>query len=318
MVGTQDDFWGVSSSSLVGRTAGRSTPNQGQKQGYSKAGKTKKGKGKGEIYQKADPEDFWGGGKVTSVTLSSIPPSAVATVGQPPLSAPPAVTSPPTPAPSAAPARQQKAKKAPPTSRPARKTSSSSLKGKDGGAQRPPASKPKSSAATVPSSAIRAPPQKEQKWSGITCTCMATRHALVTNCTSCGKIACEAEGGYQCSFCLSDLPVTGREPRGSGSGSGSTDQRQPQSAALEAALARKEKLLLFDRTSAARTRVLDDHGDHVTSHNWLSRADRARAEAEEAARRELQAARRRMVKVSLDILGRNVFEADPNPGGGEG
>ncbi|CAM9329989.1 unnamed protein product [Hapterophycus canaliculatus] len=148
---------------------------------------------------------------------------------------------------------------------------------------------------------------------------MGKTHDVVTNCTSCGKIACVREGGFGCSFCLSALPSTGREPRriggsSGGGGGGGTVQGgggEPQSAALKEALERKDRLLLFDRTSASRTRVLDDQGDYFTSHNWLSQGEREKGEADEKARRDDAASRRgarRQVKMSIDIMGRRVVE----------
>lgn len=80
---------------------------------------------------------------------------------------------------------------------------------------------------------------------------------------------------------------------------------------MKEALERKDKLLLFDRTSASRTRVLDDQGDYFTSHNWLSQRERETGEAEEKARRDEAAKRsgaRREVKLSIDIMGRRVVE----------
>ncbi|CAM9220636.1 unnamed protein product [Choristocarpus tenellus] len=200
------------------------------------------------------------------------------------------------------PTQSGKKKKAPSTTAPSH-ASTSGGKSKGGGTQQRPTVK---AASPQPSTKSQLPPQK---WSGVTCTCMAIRHSLITNCTTCGKIACEAEGGYECSFCRSPLPVTGREPTATNSYAGSAND-QPQSAALAKAVARKEKLLLFDRTSVARTRVLDDQGDHFSTYNWLSREERERAEANEVARKEEQLARRRKVTVSFDIMGRKVVEAD--------
>ncbi|CAM9758466.1 unnamed protein product, partial [Scytosiphon promiscuus] len=146
---------------------------------------------------------------------------------------------------------------------------------------------------------------------------MGKTHDVVINCTSCGKIACVKEGGFGCSFCGSALPSTGREPRRSTSGGGDSGGAvqaggaEPQSAALKEALERKDRLLLFDRTSASRTRVLDDQGDYFTSHNWLSQGEREKGEAEEKARRDEAASRRgarRQVKMSIDIMGRRVIE----------
>ena len=158
---------------------------------------------------------------------------------------------------------------------------------------------------------------------------MGKKHDAITNCTVCGKIACVEEGGFGCSFCGSVLPVTGREPRRSGESKrgdseGSTvagvEAVDPtQSAALKEALARKDRLLLFDRTSASRTRVLDDQGDYFTSHNWLSREEREEGEAKEKVHRDEAAQRRgarRQVKLSIDIMGRRVIETK-EPGDGQ-
>lgn len=163
-----------------------------------------------------------------------------------------------------------------------------------------------------------------QQWSGVSCQCMGKTHDIVTNCTSCGKIACVVEGGFGCSFCPAALPRTGREPKsqsgGDNKGGGASESASesasggggaPPSAALKEALERKDKLLLFDRTSASRTRVLDDQGDYFTSHNWLSQREREKGEAEEKARRDEAAQRsgaRREVKLSIDIMGRRVVE----------
>lgn len=178
----------------------------------------------------------------------------------------------------------------------------------------------------------KSPEEKDQAatWSGVTCLCMGKKHDVITNCTTCGKIACVREGGFGCSFCASALPVTGSEPRRSGESKTIIGEEEEladaaQSDALKEALARKDRLLLFDRTSALRTRVLDDQGDYFTSHNWLSREEREKAEADEKARQDDSAQRRgarRQVKLSIDIMGRRVIEAkdgeEPMPGHVEG
>ena len=81
---------------------------------------------------------------------------------------------------------------------------------------------------------------------------MGKTHDIITNCTTCGKIACVVEGGFGCSFCLAALPRTGREPKsqsggdgkGEGASGGASGGAAP-SAALKEALERKDKLLLF-------------------------------------------------------------------------
>lgn len=188
----------------------------------------------------------------------------------------------------------------------------------------PPSTAASAGGTTKPVPIVAAHPDPE--WSGVTCLCMGKTHDVITNCTACGKIACVKEGGFGCSFCGSKLPSTGREPRkqtnnsgagagarGGSSGGGADGHARPppQSAALKEALERKDRLLLFDRTSALRTTVLDDQGDYFTSHNWLSQGEREKGEAEEKARRDDAASKRgarRQVKMSIDIMGRRVIE----------
>ncbi len=71
----------------------------------------------------------------------------------------------------------------------------------------------------------------------------AATHELITNCINCGKIICALEGGGACAFCGFD---TGKK-------------RKPLSekveAGLEHATKQKDQLVLFDRTSAQRTKV---------------------------------------------------------------
>lgn len=348
-----DDFWGGGGGGGGGsanRGAAGSAParsgrgGQGKQDGKQQQQQQQQSqKATGTVYQKAAAEDFWGGGtksgRSTSATKSA------------PASAPPSAALP-----------NQAVRNPPPAAALASTNIGSKGKGKKGGGKLPaskpkatatavaannkrptqpppppPTTKPSVNSVTkgggkvgagFPSGGggaaggVASKPEKAPEWSGVTCQCMGTKHDLVTNCTTCGKIACVVEGGFGCSFCGSTLPATGREPRrGSANGSGSGPIKSTaeeegnggglQSAALKEALARKDKLLLFDRTSASRTRVLDDQGDYFTSHNWLSQKERAEGEAEEKSRRDDAAERRgarREVKLSMDIMGRRVVE----------
>lgn len=335
-----DDFWGGggggggsatrgaagSAPALSGRGGGQGRQDGKQQQKSHKA--------KGKVYQKAAAEDFWGGGTASgrSTPANSAPASAPAA---PPSTVPTASAVGSTKIDS-----KGKSKKGGGGKLPASKPIATAVAATKRPAQPPLATKPTSVTkggskvgggfpsgggaagfTTKPAAALTAAADSTPtEWPRVTCQCMGTKHDLVTNCTTCGKIACVIEGGLGCSFCGSALPVTGREPRhGSTGGNGSETIRSTerdgsfQSAALKEALARKDKLLLFDRTSASRTRVLDDQGDYFTSHNWLSQKEREKGEAEEKSRRDDAAERRgarRQVKLSIDIMGRRVVETE--------
>lgn len=300
----------------------------------------------GKLYQKAAAEDFWGGGttpaktdrsgakgqpKSTSrsqrssvrspslsasggktATMPSGRSQAESKIGDKPTRAEPKPEAPRKPR-----LAQGDARGVPAATGKARGKADKQNEGPKPKATRGPVAKGAAPTVTAaPAARTASKDEVNPGWSGRTCLCMAKKHDLVTNCTACGKIACVVEGGYGCSFCGSSLPVTGREPHKAtipGSPPSSTgEDLDAESPALKEALARKERLLLFDRTSASRTRVLDDQGDYFTSHNWLSQKEREKAAEQERLHREEAAQRRgarRQVKVSIDIMGRKVVEA---------
>lgn len=321
-----DDFWANGGGGLA--VGACSVPRKSQQ----------KGRVVGKVYQKGDAEDFWGGSSTAAASVKSrSPPHSTATDAS-------AAASLPTQISKAEHAGSQNVKKD------STQGSDLALKPKSNRSNQASAHrKPKGTVLkTLPATESRrgsglsksktqieaplrsspspAPTDPALGWSGVTCLCMATKHALITNCTTCGKIACAAEGGYGCSFCGAALPVTGREPRRAdvketGAGAAVSDTAGAESSSLQEALARKDRLLLFDRTSASRTRVLDDQGDYFASHNWLSRQEREQAEADERALREKadeHRGARRPVKMSIDIMGRRVVETQQQESVDEG
>lgn len=339
-----DDFWGGAGGSGPTRAAGSAPALSGRGEKDRKAPPAGRGKGKGKMYQKSVvEEDFWGGGtksgRSASAKGTATPVPAPTPAGKPTpapvraaatstqnrqkgntkgggkLSA--AMTMPKPPAvPATAYLQPPAALTASKVSKPAGRNAG---QGKaTGGAPAGGAAGTSKQAAAV---AVAVAEPAPQQWSGVSCQCMGKTHDIITNCIACGKIACVVEGGFGCSFCAAALPRTGREPKsqsgGDNKGGGASASASasggaaPPSAALKEALERKDKLLLFDRTSASRTRVLDDQGDYFTSHNWLSQRERESVEAEEKARRDEAAQRsgaRREVKLSIDIMGRRVIK----------
>lgn len=81
---------------------------------------------------------------------------------------------------------------------------------------------------------------------------------------------------------------------------------------LDAALAHRDKLLHFQATSAARTRVLDDQADYFTdsTSSWLSPEERAAAAKAAAAREAERNSRSKGMRVALDFAGRSVVVRD--------
>lgn len=352
---TADDFWGAGgSSSQSARSSVARSREAGQ---LPKTTGQAKGKAKVQRYQKAAAEDFWGGGTTSGAarTVKTTASAAASTSSSRAVASSPAAPSATTRPPAAVVERGcavSSTSKSPATfsnsaiskakpNVPALGGSPADSKGSTGTAVGKKSKRQNKGVAagagvnkrggsgSAAAIAVAAKPAADGTdppgWSGVSCQCMGMKHDVITNCTLCGKIACVVEGGFGCSFCGSVLPVTGREPRGVGGGGSNIAQSEPngggvapQSAALKEALARKDKLLLFDRTSASRTRVLDDQGDYFTSHNWLSQKEREKGEAEEKARRDeaaLQRGARRQVKLSIDIMGRRVVEAQGGEGG---
>jgi len=76
-------------------------------------------------------------------------------------------------------------------------------------------------------------------------------------------------------------------------------------AALDAAVAHKNKLLEFDRTSAARTHVFDDQSDYFANATsvWLSDEERAAARVAAEERKRALTTRPREMAIALDVSG---------------
>ncbi|QDZ19187.1 zf-C2HC5 domain-containing protein [Chloropicon primus] len=147
------------------------------------------------------------------------------------------------------------------------------------------------------------------------CNCHATRHDLLANCLSCGRIVCTQEGEGPCLFCGA-LVVRDREARYA-----ALAERQRRSQVegggrarenMERAAGEKDRLVGYDRASAKQTAIIDDQSDffEIDSNIWLSQEEKAelkkREEEIEAQMREDE----RRVYITFDLLGRKVLSAD--------
>jgi hypothetical protein len=107
------------------------------------------------------------------------------------------------------------------------------------------------------------------------CFCQCTKHQLVNNCVTCGKIVCEAEGEGPCLFCgawvdretIYDVAGLGEESIG-------------LSLKYEQALLHRDKLIEFDVNAARRLGVIDERSDwyELSNNTWLNKDQRNYAE----------------------------------------
>jgi hypothetical protein len=153
-----------------------------------------------------------------------------------------------------------------------------------------------------------------------TCDCCARDHALMGNCVWCGRVLCERHAFTSCT-CGRALPAHMRssrlqEPPGrlSAGTHGGPAVPVPVAAPVDAeALARKERLLAYDRQAVARTRVFDDDGDYYSTIQteggaWLSVEEKDEAMRAFEAAKAASVANRRGMRISLgvDFAGRAV------------
>lgn len=146
------------------------------------------------------------------------------------------------------------------------------------------------------------------------CNCEASKHNLINNCMQCGRIVCEQEGSGPCLFC-GNLVCTEDELRTIESSSQSGDNlkkslmKQERPKGWEEALAMRNRLLDYDRTSEKRTTVIDDESDYFRANSvWLSDEERAKLKKIEEKMREKKHGSRLDQKITIDFTGRQVIE----------
>ncbi len=153
------------------------------------------------------------------------------------------------------------------------------------------------------------------------CECAAQKHKLISNCLNCGKIVCQQEGSGPCLFC-GNLVCTGEEQEILSRNSRTSEKlyrklmdkgKEVDMKGLEEAKALKDKLVGFDRTSARRTKVIDDQADYFSAESkWLSKQQRKEAQKKEDTMMDKKHQSRRDRKYVLDFAGREVREDKSN------
>lgn len=148
------------------------------------------------------------------------------------------------------------------------------------------------------------------------CSCQASKHKLINNCLSCGRIVCEQEGSGPCLFC-GKLVCTNEEQKVlklSGKKSEQllkTLQEKGGGESLKQALEQRDRLLEYDRNSEKRTKVIDDELDYFEENSvWHSDEQRLEFERLRKELHEQKHASRANRKVKIDFAGREVNEDD--------
>lgn len=146
------------------------------------------------------------------------------------------------------------------------------------------------------------------------CNCEASKHQLISNCIQCGRIVCEQEGSGPCLFC-GNLVCTEEEQRLIDSSSQNGENlkksllKQGRPKGWEEAVAMRNRLLDYDRSSEKRTTVIDDESDYFRTNSvWLSDEERAKLKKIEEKMKEKKHASRRDQKITIDFTGRQVVE----------
>uniref|UniRef100_A0A2P2I2W1 Activating signal cointegrator 1-like n=1 Tax=Hirondellea gigas TaxID=1518452 RepID=A0A2P2I2W1_9CRUS len=153
------------------------------------------------------------------------------------------------------------------------------------------------------------------------CECLASKHKLINNCLSCGRIVCEQEGSGPCFFC-GNMVQTKDEREGNVipvktvTEKSSSKSRQISvkdiAADIQRAVDHKNKLLEYDKTSEKRTKVLDDQSDYFDSNSkWVSKSDQEKLQAREA-ELKIKQYDRSTKNVTIDLLGRKIIVDEKN------
>lgn len=159
------------------------------------------------------------------------------------------------------------------------------------------------------------------------CECQAHKHALVSNCLECGRVVCSQEGSGPCIFCgalvcnKEEQEILARNSKKSEklrkklmgeahANSDASSGNKPNS--IDRAIAHKDKLIEYDKTSVRRTKVHDDQSDYFSSdtNQWLNTTERGELKKREGELREQRHGSRLNKKFNLDFAGRKVVEQE--------
>lgn len=145
----------------------------------------------------------------------------------------------------------------------------------------------------------------------VKCDCQASKHKLIANCMSCGRIVCEQEGSGSCLFC-GNLVCSEEDMKLINSQTKKGDHHKKSlmgSKGVNEALAQRDRLLEYDKNSERRTTVIDDESDYFKANSvWLDEDERKKLKVLETELREQKHSSRLQQKITLDFTGRQVIQ----------
>ena len=132
------------------------------------------------------------------------------------------------------------------------------------------------------------------------CGCQSTVHPFLSSCYLCGRIICEVEGPFNCYNCNAAFvpTINGDEAEAAGYGQDTVD-----------AYRQKDKLMIYDKEHAKRTKVYDAQADYYESSAWLTEEEKEELKKRDQKRREKYRPTKRRTKLTLDFAERRVLEA---------
>ena len=148
------------------------------------------------------------------------------------------------------------------------------------------------------------------------CDCQATRHKLVANCLSCGRIVCSQEGEGPCLYC-GVIVTRDKEVRYQALLEKVRVNSQGQgNLVVENAMKEKERLVEYDRSSAKQTAIIDDQSDffEIDANIWLSAEEKAFLKQREEEIEEQKRDEAKKVYITFDLLGRKIVSAEEKEG----
>lgn len=148
------------------------------------------------------------------------------------------------------------------------------------------------------------------------CNCQSFKHKLVNNCLKCGRIVCEQEGSGPCLFCGNlvcseeqQRVIDSATKKGDNLKKSLMEQQRPKG--WEEAMAQRNRLLEYNRTSEKRTTVIDDEADYFRANSvWLSEGEKKKLAKLETDLMEKKHSTRLNRKLLVDFTGRVVEDAE--------
>jgi hypothetical protein len=145
------------------------------------------------------------------------------------------------------------------------------------------------------------------------CNCEGTKHAVLTNCLTCGKIVCEQEGYGPCHFCEQHVVPP---PMYKNNDDNTLSKKQKSDPKFIQALERRNRLLQYDQNFEQRTVVIDEqaadyYGDESEQNIWLDESERLAREEKTQRIKELREKNelksKQSIKYIFDFAGRRVL-----------